>query len=306
MPQYRRLTQADRHLIEAKLRGGATQTAIAQAMGRAASTIWREVGRNGNGSFYEAHLAQRRANERRLRCRRAGVVAPNIAAAFERSLRLGRSPEVFSGRMRRERQRAPSTSTLYRFARAMGLSLLRSGRRGAGRHLQRQSTTARLSVHKRPKSALRRRTIGHWERDTLYAANGRLVLVLIERKSRLVLLEALGERTAQATTEATRRLLERARLPVKSITNDNGSEFRTELQLQAPVYYTDPGKPGQRGSVENVIRLLRRSIPRNADLTAFAPDEIRRIERWANNHPRKCLGFRTPAEVARIERLRWQ
>lgn len=306
MPQYRRLTQADRHRIEARHRDGRRQVEIAQNLGCSPATISRELGRNGGTHGYRSVSAQKQADLRRFRCRRKPVISAALAREFHLSLRRGLSPELFSGRCRFKRQSAPSTSTFYRYAHLLGWSrklLPRSSRRGAGRFIQRQRPDWMQSIALRPPCANARSRFGDWERDTLYGAKGRLALVLLERKSRFVLVAPLKERTAKETTRLTNRLLSHCSLPKLTMTNDNGREFNDGLNLDLPVYYCDPGKPHQRGGVENVNRMLRRYIPRSANLDAYTQQDFRRIQNNINNRPRKCLGFRTAAEVMRDQRL---
>lgn len=307
MPQYRRLTQSERHRIEARHRDGEAISEIARELGRHRATISRELGNNATPRGYRAEAAQAASDLRRTRCRRKSVVTELVAADFHRSLLRGESPELFSGVLGLKRRRAPSTSTLYRYARAVGWSrklLPRSGRRGAGRFIQRQRPDWVTSISERPAAVENRRTFGHWERDTLFAANGQLLLVLIERKSRYTLIAPLQPRTAEAAARLTKKLLRRTKLPVKSITNDNGREFFDGYRFKIPVYYCDPGKPYQRGSVENVNRLLRRYITRSTNLADYSAQQIRNIERAVNNRPKKCLGFLSPAQFVRAKRLR--
>lgn len=307
MSQYRRLTQADRHRIEASHREGRRQVEIAQNLGCSPATISRELWRNGGACGYRSLSAQKQADLRRLRCRRKRVIGGQLAGEFHLSLRQGLSPELFSGRWRFKRRRAPSTSTFYRYAHASGWSrrlLPRSGCRGAGRYIQRQRPDWMQSIAQRPTRVNSRSRFGDWERDTLYGAEGRLALVLIERKSRYVLIAPLKKRTAKETTRLTNWLLSQSSLPKLTMTNDNGREFSDGLNLKLPVYYCDPGKPHQRGAVENVNRMLRRYIPRSANLDAYSRQDFRRIQNAINNRPRKCLGFRTAAEVMRAQKLR--
>lgn len=309
MPQYRRLTQSDRHLIEAWLRDDQTQALIAQKLGRSASTVSREIERNRGPQGYFAIPAQNRVAIRRKRCRRRSVVSTACSAAFFKSLKRGESPEIFCGRQRYLHRRAPSVSSFYRHAKAQGWArrlLPRSGCRGGGRYIQRQNCDWKRSIKTRPAVVSSRKRYGDWERDTLYAAKQKRVLVLLERKSRYLLIAKLSQRTAEAATRETKRLLRKTSLPARTMTNDNGSEFNDGRNLHVPVFYCEPGKPHQRGAVENVNRLLRRHIPRSADLDTYSPADIQRIQNAINDRPRKCLGFRTAAEVMRAQLLRSQ
>jgi len=306
MPQYRRLTQADRHRVEAMHRDGRSQKEIAQKVGFSTPTISRELRRNAGANGYFSLRAQKLSDNRRLICRRKKVIDRADARLFYLNLRKGLSPELFSGRLRLKRHRAPSTSTLYRYARALGWSrrlLPRSGRRGAGRYIQQQKPAGRLFIASRPASVELRTEFGHWERDTLYAAKGRLLLVLLERKSRFLLIAPLRKRTAIEVTNVTQKLLRKSSLPTTTITNDNGKEFSDAESLEYPVYFCEPRKPQQRGAVENVNRMLRRYITRQTDLDSLRTSDFKRIQNAINNRPRKCLGFWTAAEIVRAQKL---
>lgn len=102
---------------------------------------------------------------------------------------------------------------------------------------------------------------------------------------------------SKLVSELTLKMLKRSKGPVYSITNDRGTEFRGEQEMNIPVYYCDPLKPQQRGTVENTIGMLRRKITRKTDLVALGAKGIRKLEKEFNLTPRKCLGFRTSFEV---------
>lgn len=309
MPQYRRLTPSARRMIEQLNKLGRTFREIAHAVGCTASSICRELQRNSNCSGYCAEMAQKLADQRRTACRRAKVITGELAGAFHRKLRRGWSPEMFSKGSALQGEAPPSTSTFYRYARFRGWSrrlLPRSGKRGAGRYLQHQSRLGRLSIMDRPEEIDLRETFGHWERDTLHTAKGTRLLVLLERKSRYLLIGRLKKRTARETTQVTLRLLKRASLPALSMTNDNGTEFNDSQNLGMPVYFCTPGKPQQRGSVENINGKLRRYFKRSTDLDCISNAQIRRIESNINDRPKKCLGFRTAAQISAPQKLHWQ
>ena len=164
-----------------------------------------------------------------------------------------------------------------------------------GRRAQRKLHSERfLSIHNRPDSANNRTRFGHWERDGMYAANLKQVLVCLDRKSRLIRLGKVEGRTARDFNNLTFDLLRKEK--VLSITNDNGSEFRKSYEMSVPVYHCDPLRPDQRGSVESVIGTLRMLIKRNTDLDKIGKKGIKRIEKMINNRPRKIFNYKTPYE----------
>ena len=135
----------------------------------------------------------------------------------------------------------------------------------------------------------------HWERDGMYAANLKQVLVCLDRKSRLVRLGKVEGRTAREFNNLTEKLLTKEK--VLTITNDNGSEFRKSYEMRVPVYHCDPLRPDQRESVESVIGTLRILIKRNTDLDKLGRSGIKKIEKLINNRPRKIFNYKTSYEV---------
>ena len=116
--------------------------------------------------------------------------------------------------------------------------------------------------------------MGHWERDGMYGANKKQLLVCIERKTRLVRIEKMNSTRAQDVHNLTSKALKKDK--VLSITNDNGTEFRRPHLSKYPIYYCDPMKPYQRGSVENVIGSLRRLVKRTTDLEKMTGKRVKR------------------------------
>lgn len=292
------------------LRLGRSQAEIARFLGRDAATISRELRRNHlYGIGYLARRAHPIAVKRRRKyCRRRSVIDAYEARAFERALAVGWSPELWAGRLRLEyRGRGPSYSTWYRFAHRHGWCrtlLPRYNRRGAGRRRQKQAPEWKRSITERPACVVRRRQYGHWERDTIYTARRRQLLVLTERKSRLTKIAPLTPDTARNAAKITRRLLDKAKeRRARSITNDNGKSLFDAPWLTIPVYYCEPHKPQQRGTVENINRMLRRYIKLDTDLDKLSSRDIQQIEHRINSRPRKCLGFRTPIEAYRNQRI---
>lgn len=123
------------------------------------------------------------------------------------------------------------------------------------------------------------------------------ILVCTDRKSRLTKLEPYSKFTAQMISRKTLEMIKPLGHPVHTITNDNGTEFRGDQAHGVPVYYCDPRKPQQRGTVENTIGILRKRLGLKTDLKELGRKGLKDLEKAHNLKPRKCLGYRTPYEV---------
>lgn len=150
------------------------------------------------------------------------------------------------------------------------------------------------SLRKRPKIVDTRKRFGDWERDTMYTKNRGFILVCLERKSRLIKIAKPETHRAEDVALKTQQLLQTTKRKIYTITNDNDGEFRWKNSIRYDCYYCEPHKPQQRGSVENVIGLLRQNIKRDTDLETV---DFKKIEREINSRPRKVLNFKTPDEV---------
>jgi transposase, IS30 family len=314
MPGSGHLSLAEREQLAALRAEGLGLRAIARQLGRAASTISRELRRNAlpKGSYQPIH-AEGCYLERRQR-----------PAILERDERLGRfvrerllegwTPEQIAGWLKRgeeRRLRAVSLETIYAFIHRAGQKaeklwkLLPRGRAKRGRRRARQprSTIAgRASIHDRPESIEQRREAGHWEGDLLICRRTRPVLVLKERKTRFVLATRLAGKSAAETVAIMmaifRRLDPRLRA---SITFDNDTAFAKHGLLASAcamaTWFCDAYASWQKGAVENANGRLRRDLPRDLDLDALAETELQEIVLSHNLTPRKCLGFLTPAQA---------
>lgn len=174
------------------------------------------------------------------------------------------------------------------------------------------------SIEKRPKLVNERRVYGHWEGDTLKGPLGsrESLLTLTERKSREEMVIKLESASQDAIREAIdgleREYGQGFRTKFQSITFDNGVEFLGWRSLEVSVlagqrrrttiYFAHAYSSWERGTNENHNRMIRRFIPKGADIADFTGDEIKTIEEWMNNYPRRILGYRTPKQVA-AERL---
>ena len=309
------LTLAEREEISRGLVHGHSLRRIACSLGRAPSTVVREIARNGGPGPYRAAASDRRAWDRARRpksCKLAmhDQLRQAIAAKLERNW----SPEQIAGWLKRTHPEACQVSheTIYRslYVQARGvlkkelLLHLRSRRpirrsRHAtqkGRHI-----VNAVSIRERPSSIEDRAVPGHWEGDLLCGSKNSNIVTLVERHSRYVMLAKVPNRETQTVVNA---LIKQARkLPdelYKSLTWDRGAELadhqRFTMETKIAVYFCDPQSPWQRGSNENTNRLLRQYFPHGTDLTSYSQTHLNSVARELNERPRKTLDFQTPAE----------
>uniref|UniRef100_UPI0025CF759C IS30 family transposase n=1 Tax=uncultured Nevskia sp. TaxID=228950 RepID=UPI0025CF759C len=161
----------------------------------------------------------------------------------------------------------------------------------------------RVSIEKRPAKAETRQQPGHWEADLmLFSRYGQAVLTLHERRTRLTAVVPLASKAAEPLAQTLKALL--APLPAhlrRTLTFDNGTEFAQHYTLHQPLkiktFFCDPHAPWQKGGIENANGRLRRFLPRKTDLNTLTALDFRQIALLYNHTPRKCLGFKTPAEA---------
>jgi transposase, IS30 family len=294
---------------------GLSLRAIARRLGRAASTVSRELRRNAllpKGGYLPVH-AEGCYRERRQRL--AILERDAKLARFVRERLLeGWTPEQIAGWLERGEERGlrtVSTETIYAFVHRAGQKaeklwkLLPRGRAKRGRRQARQSRgtiAERRSIHDRPAEVQERQTAGHWEGDLLVCKRTRPVLVLKERKTRFVLAARLAGKSAGETVAVMmavfRRLDPRLR---SSVTFDNDTAFARHGLLASActmaTWFCDAYASWQKGAVENANGRLRRDLPRDLDLDALGDAELQEIILTHNLTPRKGLAFLTPLQA---------
>ena len=303
---YKHLSQNERYQIFCLMKEGLNCTEIAKNLGRSTSTISREIVRNKGGRGYRPKQADRLAQERSVGSRNARRIEPDVLkAAFDR-IAEQLSPEQVAAEL------PISHETLYQHIyadKAAGGALWRNLRcqkkrkkRYASGVERRGQIVGRRPIHERPANVELRRTVGHWEGDTVIGAGHKQAIVtLVERKSGYAVLMKVNHKTSELVSSAVIKKLEPIRDRVKTITFDNGKEFaehaRIDEALGSTTYFADPFSSWQRGSNENFNGLLRQYIPKKRPLSTVTDEELKMIERRLNNRPRKRLGFKTPNQV---------
>lgn len=314
------LTPFDREIISRGIAACHTIRAIARELCRPASTVSREINRNGGYSKYCAIDAENMAWVRALRpklCKLA--INKHLQGVISNKLVIHWSPEQISGWLKRkypqEEHNQVSHETIYRslFVQARGvlkkelmqyLRSKRTMRRSKHESLKRDGLGQikdAISIHERPASIEDRAVPGHWEGDLITGSKNSFIATLVERHSRYVMLVKVANKDTQSVVSA---LIKQAhKLPrelYKSLTWDRGKELaehkRFTLATDVDVYFCDPQSPWQRGSNENTNRLLRQYLPKGTDLSVHSQHSLNKIARQLNERPRKTLQFETPAD----------
>jgi IS30 family transposase len=317
-PGPKRLSLTEREEIRAGLERGETYKAIAAQLGRATSTISREVTHNGGRRRYRAVWAHRRAADCARRPKPFKLDDPILFAQVKEWLTLCWSPEEIARRLRLEHPDDPmmqvSHESIYHSLYVQGRGELRreltrclrtgrAERRPQGRVETRGKHAEMVMISERPAEVEDRAVPGHWEGDLIMGkANRSAVGTLVERSTRYVLLLHLPQgKSALDVRQAMTHAI--ATLPAKlarSITWDQGSEMAQHREFTVetgiPIYFCDPHSPWQRGSNENTNGLLRQFLPKGTDLSKFTRADLDRIEDLMNGRPRKTLEWLKPCE----------
>jgi IS30 family transposase len=318
VPGPGRLTVADREEISIGLRAGESFTAIAARLGRAVSTVSREVAANGGRGAYRAWRAHQRARQQARRPKTPKLACPQLAARVTGWLEQWWSPVQISRRLRIEFPGDPmmwvSHETIYQALYVQGRGELRrelarclrtgrAKRRPRGRGENTGQLRDMVMISERPAEAADRAVPGHWEGDLIIGKDCRSAVgTLVERTTRYVLLLHLpAGRDAHLVEQAMREAI--TTLPAglaRTITWDQGKEmaYHADFTIATgiPVYFCDPHKPWQRGSNENTNGLLRQYLPKGTDLSVHSAQNLAQIAASLNNRPRKTLGFMKPSE----------
>lgn len=314
------LSLAEREEISRGLITKQSLRVIARHLGRAPSTISRDVCRNGGRTAYRATASDQAAWDRALRPKTCKLACyPFLARAVSAKLQRKWSPEQIAGWLKRifpgEMNKQVSHETIYRsqYIQARGvlkkellehLRAKRTVRRSRHASLKRNGLGQikdTISISERPASVEDRAIPGHWEGDLIAGSKNSYIATLVERHSRYVMLIKVANKDTKSVVSAL--IKQSQRLPrelYKSLTWDRGKELadhpRLTLATNVDVYFCDPHSPWQRGSNENTNRLLRQYLPRGTDLSVHSQAKLGAIARQLNERPRKTLQYQTPAE----------
>jgi IS30 family transposase len=318
-PRAGRLSLFEREEIRFGLARGKSMSAIARGLGRAPSSVTREVKANGGVEHYRVWPAYLRAEHQTARTKVTKLSQhPLLCAKVVKGLESLWSPEEISARLRREFPGDPtmqvSPETIYQSLYVQGRGelrrelarCLRSGRttrKPQGRAKHPGPVANMVMIADRPAEVADWAVPGHWEGDLILGKDNRSAVgTLVERSTRFVLLLHLPNGHGALDVEAAMRkaITTLPRELVRSITWDQGGEMARHVDFTVktgvPVYFCDPHSPWQRGSNENTNGLLRQYLPKSTDLSKYSASDLRKIQRSLNGRPRKTLDYMMPME----------
>ena len=313
---YHQITLGERYTISVLRQQGWCPNRIARHLGRHRSTVCRELCRNGSpwDGCYRPSKAQEMTNGRRSRSRRNWQFGEAEWALVEALIRKDWSPEQISGYLARHGILSISHETIYRYI------LVNKGQCGTlhrhlrcapkmrrkryGSHDRRGRLEGKRHISERPDDAEHRRSVGHWEIDTVMGVgNDHCVVTLVERATGYLLVGKIKARTMADAAKRTISLVRKHPGKFRTITADNGSEFHSYKKVEkatgAEYYFATPHHAWERGTNENTNGLLRQYLPKRTTMEHVTQIDCDRIAKWINTRPRKRLGFRSPEEVFR-------
>lgn len=327
---YQQLSAAERGQIEASLKDGLSVMQIAQRLGRARSTIYREIARgttlqrNSDYLFYRQYFAetgQINYRKNRSQChskpltRNCWLYFAMLAKELKRPFR-SQSVASFTAYFKRIHpdKPTPSVTTVYRYIdqRLLQLrnidlpqKLRRRIKTTKHTHVRQNQKNLGLSIEKRPADVKQRLTFGNWEADLVKGvrkASEPALLTLTERKTRYEIVLKVPNYHAQTCLAAVQKVIKQAPTLFKTLTFDNGAEFSEQSRLKGTTsYFAHPSSPWERGSNERANGLLREFFPKGHSLRQVTPEEIQRAQNALNGKYRRILGYHSAQEALENE-----
>lgn len=315
------LQTVEREEISRGIAAGLSMRQIALRLGRAVSTVSREIGRHGGLQRYRAGSADRQAmlSARRPKACKLALQRP-LCRAVASKLRENWSPRQISEWLKcaypGDSSMQISHESIYRtlFIQARGAlkkellehlrraGMIRRGRRPADDSGKQGQIVDAVSIRERPAEAEDRAVPGHWEGDLLMGGTSSQIATLVERSTRFVMLVKIEQKDSSIVAGALARKIRRLPVELKrSLTWDRGSEMAAHKQFtvasDVKVYFCDPRSPWQRGSNENTNGLLRQYFPKGHDLSMYSQANLNKVAAQLNGRPRETLGWKNPAEA---------
>lgn len=320
---YTHLTLEEREILFKNKALGKSFRSIGAILNRSHTSLSRDWLRNAK--YEEEYLpcrahnkAVKRGNEQRWK---SPLKNPEILLFVRENLRKGLSPEIISGLLAKENDpnKKISPEAIYQYIYHKDnrrdhfeqyLPLKRKKRMKKGeRKVQRHGKIPNaLCIEQRPEEINLRNRYGDWETDLMEGtkADGQVILVSIERKSRFIKLTRLNTKESKKYMQA--QINQMQFLPVLTITSDNGLENvkhqEVSQTLKAEYYFCHAYSSWEKGSVENVIKLIRRFIPKSTEISKYTDEQIQEIENFINNYPRKLHNYLTPKQILEMEGIK--
>jgi IS30 family transposase len=314
--RYSHLSNAEREELAIGLETGLKQYVIAKLLGRSPSTISREIFRNNqtlNNVKYRAHLAQSRADERKEQSHKKQRI-PNkrLRRYIWKMIRKGYSPEIIAFKATEKNPHWNTNhETIYQWIYAEQKDLIpflvhahkKRRKRGSAKQKRCAKVPNRTMIEHRPDYINLRKRIGDWETDTIISRQSKdSVMILANRRSRKVILKKLCQKTALEMHKSHVKSLKDFPPHIRnSITHDNGTENSlhelTNEILGTKSFFCNPYHSWEKGTVENLIGIVRRFYPKKTDWKYVTQWDLNKVANFINNRPMKCLGFKSPNQV---------
>lgn len=304
-----KLLLSERLEIEILIDKGYSYRAIAKVIGRSPNTVSYEIGVNGGKNRYNAQLANQYARTRKKDTRREwSKIEYNeeLRNYIIAKLQSHWNPDEIAGNMRKDNLSFYASKTaIYEWLRSVYgqrycqyLYTQRLIKKKRIKKAKRTMIPHRTSINKRYLGADNRTRYGHWEQDTIISRKGCSggLLVGIERKSRLITASLVKSMSTYEHMEVIKK--QKREYKTLSFTFDNGIENKGHRLLEVPTFFCDPYNPGQKGSVENANKMIRRYFPKGTNFREIKQSEVNKIIEIINKKPRKILGYHSALEVA--------
>ena len=290
---YKQLTSEQRYTISVLLQKKRSLSFIAETIDVCVSTLSREKRRNSNAKgVYDGHMAVLKTRRRKAKMPGNRSISPNVRSrVFELIRKEQWSPEEVADWLRKEENLSVSKSSIYNWIAASSPHYkdnIRRHLRHGGRKTKSSPSGAkipipnRISIDERPVNA-NGQTLGDWEMDTIVGKDGKgAIVTLVERKSCFMLMEKLDTgKQAVPLAHTVVKLFKRTKMPVRTITTDNGTEFAAHeiiaRELNTSVYFAHPYSSWEKGAIENMNGLVRQYIPKKADFKGISSGFIKHI-----------------------------
>lgn len=328
--KYRQLTQSDRDRIAILLAIGFSVKDTALIIEFHQSTIYRELERNRN--LYDEYLpseAHDLAKKRKSNSNKgARILCKYLWEAVEFLLKKGWSPNCIAGTLKNQRayfmaviprdladkllDSTVSHETIYKYIYDCKPELYRQLKRKRKTRQNRaqyanaksQNIVNRVDIGERPDEANQRSEFGHFEADTMVSRQSKeAIAVVIDRRYRFVFIRRLtfkGKEPMKNAIVSCLKPFQYMRNCLKTITYDNGTENMSHCEVNAILgtdsYFARPYRSCDKGSVEQVIGLIRQYLPKKTDFSLISQERLDEIARTINERPRKCLGYKSPLQ----------
>lgn len=313
MKSYTHFTLTERECLSEKIKEGKSIRKIAEELGRAPSSVSREIKRNYSkkANRYHPWRATILYIHRRKNCVRKYVIEqnPELKAFILEGIQKYWSPEIIAARSKMQNMPIAHT-TIYKAIKDKRLPGIteQTHLRRRGKLKYKNGAICKTihpdrTIHDRPQIAEEKLRLGDWEGDTVCGAKGKGCMVTcVDRQSKLLAAAISKTQEAKSVRHAFQRAFRLLEIPiaVETLTLDNGSEFaqfrEMEKDLDAKIYFADPHAPWQRGLNENTNGMLRFFFPKGTDFRAVSEEDVQAVVSLLNNRPRKTLGFLSPLD----------